>query len=187
VVAAWESASYAPVVPSQSATGEISVAAAAVAVAVPPEETKSLGTNGKKRTGASTGPVAAVAVAEKPKATTGKQRAITDRHRTAPPPIPTAVPEEKSAKKRGRSSGANPVVRDPHFASHEQAFFDEEHRIAEDHSGETKHESFADLDEGKPKVGFWKRLFSPPDGHTPRKKRQGSKTSKSMKAVKPKK
>src|SRR5262249_42245933 len=157
VVAAWESASYAPVVPSLSATGEIQ----AITDFAPAEEAKTVGTNGNKRTG-TTGQVAAIVDKPVKKDRTG--------------PIST---EMKAQKKRGRGSGATRVRRDAHFADHEQAFFDEEHRIAADHSEPGHHENFADLDEGKPKVGFWKRLFTRPDGHKPRPKKKRS-TSKSM-------
>lgn len=153
VVAAWESASYAPVVPSLSATGEIQ---AITDVARAAEEPKNVGTNGNKRTG-----------------TTGQVAAIAEKKDKTGPMSP-------AAKKRGRASSANPIVREKHFADHEQAFFDEEHHIAAQHA-EPGHEAFDDLDEGKPKVGFWKRLFSRDDGHKPRKK---GKTSKTMKAVK---
>src|SRR5262249_10577052 len=101
VVATWESASYAPVVPSLSATGEIQ----AVTDFAHAEEPKNVGTNGKKRTG-TTGQVAAIA--EK-------------KEKTGP-----ISAEMKAQKKRGRASSANPVVREAHFADHEQAFFDEE-------------------------------------------------------------
>jgi len=126
VVAAWESASYAPVVPSLSATGEIQ-AITDVPSGVPAEAPKNMASNGNQRSG-----------------TTGQVAAIAD----------------KPAKKRGRASSANPVIKDAHFADHEQAFFDEEHRIAATHAAEPDHhESFEDLDAPKPKVGFWKRIL----------------------------
>jgi len=177
VVAAWEAASYAPVVPSQTATGEISVGAAGAAPrtaagstsgllvvpggsAVEGVESKNVGTNGKTR---STGPALAVAIKTKPEEerVAGVAEPPPKKNRkpsgelkpaAAPPPIPIAAAVPPVVETPAR-------VQDRHFEDHEQAFFDQEHQIAAAHAAAPPSESFADLDEGRPRLSFWKRLF----------------------------
>jgi hypothetical protein len=150
LVAAWDAPGYAPVVPSMTQTGEIRAESPPIRskiVAGNDEggEAKTVGQNGKKphgegkRVGSSTGSraaAAAVAVAEPVVAES-----------PAPAPAPAAKP----------ASARMAVVREPPkaFDDHEEAFFAAE----SPHFDAPTPDSFADLDEGKPKLSFWQRLF----------------------------
>jgi len=46
-----------------------------------------------------------------------------------------------------------------HFEDHEQAFFDEEHRLQAEHQTEGS-EDFTDLDDGKRPLSLWERLLA---------------------------
>src|SRR5262249_8085200 len=142
---------FAPVVPASSQSGEISVpplppgaVAPAPAPAPPPRPP-------------APAPPLARASAPVPVA-------------AAPVPVPVEPPKKlgKSTRKKaaikGRDTGKHKAGTGPHtelrhFEDHEQAFFDEEHRIAAEHAEEA--DDFSDLDEGHegPAPGFWRRLW----------------------------
>jgi hypothetical protein len=145
---AWEAASYAPVVPSQSAKGEISVVDDPSAAGAPPVQpihegavtnvgsggSKSRTTGETKRVGSSSGAAVAVAGA------------------------PTEVASSRADAQRKKSGDLRSVPKvDPHFADHEQAFFDEEHALAS--APPAAAETFADLDADHKPRSFWQRIF----------------------------
>jgi hypothetical protein len=90
----------------------------------------------------------------------------------APPPPPVEPPKKlgrstgKKAAIKGKDTGKHKTATGPHkalrhFEDHEQAFFDEEHRIAAQHADETP-EDFSDLDDGHSaaRPSLWRRLWS---------------------------
>jgi hypothetical protein len=161
-------ASYAPVVPSQTATGEIMAVGVAEPAKPEPAGATNVGRNGrssaqvaaipaepKGRKSGTHGAVAESAKAEDKGRRSGPHAVPEEKGRKSGP---HAVPEEKARKSGGhaavgRASGSRRAV-DKHFEDHEQAFFDQEHHLAHPPG-----DSFADLDEGKPQESFWKRLF----------------------------
>jgi hypothetical protein len=148
--AAPGAASYAPVVPAHSATGEFMAVGSAPAPPVDGgskegADAKTVGNNGK-----SSSQVRAITPADEKRETGRKSGA-------------------HAALKGGRATGSKKAV-DKHFEDHEQAFFDQERNFSAE--GPAHGDSFADLDEGRPKVGFWQRIF----GKAKKKKRKVRKT-----------
>jgi DNA-binding response OmpR family regulator len=179
--AMWGAASYAPVVPSQSAKGEISVGAPEVTAASSSDmittggqgngEGVDPGTvrqNGKTRHHAGDG-------RPQPQPRKGgsdghlaPEAVTTDDAPPPPSPAPSAPSRDETdtvpsrpvpmPAASGELAPAAVRARSPdRFEDHEEAFFREEESF--ENAEPPASESFDDLDDGHPQPGFWKRLF----------------------------
>lgn len=140
---------FAPVVPASSQSGEISVPPLPPDIVEPSDKTIPT-------------PMVAVAPPPVPAATAAPQPVA-----AAPvePPKKLGKSTGKKSAIKGRDTGKHKAGTGPHkalrhFEDHEQAFFDEEHRIAAEHAAEEA-DDFSDLDDGDagPRAGFWRRLW----------------------------
>ena len=180
---AWEAASYAPVVPSQAVKGEISVAEGATVAqtaqttqaaqtASVPTPAPTIHQEGAKTNVASTGHKTGKQTGGTKRVGTSSGAALAVATVTAPA---EAAPRADARRKKTGELRSVPKV-DPHFADHEQAFFDEEHAMADSHAAAPT-ETFADLDEGHKPRSFWQRIFgrrkrAPSESHAPVKPRR---------------